>query len=130
MIERKGNCWESAFNGLINPPVGRANFTPMLVHGLPTGTMGAAGEAGVYCHAWIEYPDWLLVYDTEVKMMVPKVAYYKVGKIEYTKSYTRHEALEMINEHGTFGPWDEKILDRDAEIDQISERGGLRTVSD
>jgi len=127
MIERNGNCWKSAFECLLKPPLPVGlDFEPVLVHGLPTGTLGEAAKVGVYCHAWIEYPDLNVVYDTESDVVVPRALYYKVGKIEYTKQYTVSEALALSLEFKILGPWDDKIIARDAEIDKISERGGLR----
>lgn len=119
-MKRKGNCWVTAFNGLITPPLGPIAGDVELVHGMPTGTRGEAAKVGVYCHAWLEYPAMELVYDTEQGCLVPKDAYYLVGKIEYAMHYTRNDALKMVHEHGTYGPWDEKLLMRDIEI---SERG-------
>ena len=45
--------------------------------------------------------------------------FYVLGSIQYTVSYTMIDAVEMLAQHQTFGPWDEKILARDAEITQL-----------
>lgn len=93
--------------------------TLIAVHGLPTGQGGEAAKVGKYPHAWLELVGADLVYDTVAAVMVPKGLYYQAGEIEYALQYTVEEVRQQMLEHETYGPWDQHILNRDAEIDQM-----------
>lgn len=111
-IERKGNCFEDSVNKLIMLRDKHA----VLVHGLPTGQAGEAARAGRYPHAWVELDGscWECSLDT----WIPQYLYYQLGQIEYTVRYSMKETRDILAEGDTFGPWCQKILDRDEEIEQ------------
>jgi hypothetical protein len=113
-LKRTGNCFDDSANRLLN--AGPCSGL-ILVHGLPHGTGGEAAKAGHYPHAWIEYRG--MCWDPNREEEYPKDFYYAAGHIEYTKRYTLDEAKAEMVRVGTYGPWDQTILDRDAEIDNM-----------
>jgi len=112
-MERKGNCWQDCFTEITR----LHDKSVTLVHGLPTGLRGHAAKVGVYPHGWLERGQE--VWEPALKEWIPKMLFYVLGSIQYTVSYTMIDAVEMLAQHQTFGPWDEKILARDAEITQL-----------
>lgn len=119
-MERTGNCFDACGEmAAQNEHILGREFK--LVHGLPTGTSGHAAKAGQYPHAWIEvnFGETPYCFDLVAEQLVRKEDYYRIGQIKYAIKYTRDEAKAMMVEHGTYGPWDQKLLDRDAEIDQM-----------
>jgi len=104
-----GNCYYSAYNNM-------GGKYPILVHGIVTGTKGKL-EGLEYGHAWLEFErdgiEWC--YDSETDKEFPKVLFYRVGNVEYTKKYTPMEAVVESLKFGHYGPWDKKIFDVDDE---------------
>lgn len=111
---RTGNCFEDAAKMVMSGERGYGNVLT-LVHGLPTNSM-----IGVpYPHGWIEWTDdeggeW--VWDPCVDRVLNKVFYYHVGKIKDTVRYTRAELFDMLDEHGTYGWWDEMFEEAEENI--------------
>ena len=100
---KKANCFQNAGNAIIE--YGRDY---LLVHGLPTGTVGLV-KGRQFAHAWLEEPESGMVWDTEAMRVLPVDVYYAIGKIEYVVKYDYNEAKKMMLETGTYGPWDDAI---------------------
>ena len=115
-----GHCFDEVAERMITDPF-MFGKELVAVHGLPTGTSGEAGKVGVYPHAWLELKSGGLVYDTVANITVHKDVYYRVGNIEYTVKYEVEELKAMLRDNDTYGPWDDKILDR---FDEITEEFG------
>ena len=94
-----GNCYEDCLRFLLKSP-GRAEL--VLVHGEPTLTVAPFIQFG---HAWLELGP--LVLDVTAKSTVLRDVYYRAGKIDPNKCsrYDLPEAVRMMHQHGTFGPW-------------------------
>ena len=118
MIERNGECWKLAAEKMIADRHNRI----VLVHGLPTGLSGPAAEVGKYCHAWLEYLDWGVVWEPLLDAVIDKDFYYGKGKILEAEStrYSRELLHRMITKHGTYGQWAKRLLERDEVIENAN----------
>lgn len=115
-MKRTGECFTEVGKAILE---GDPRAGLVAVHGLPTGQGGHAKKVGAYPHAWLESPALAIAYDTVAEVAIPIGLYYQAGEIEYTVRYTLDEFRKMVLKHGTYGPWDEKLLARDDEIDKM-----------
>lgn len=120
-MKRTGNCFQDALEAILHNRQFKDCFDPLLVHGLPMGASGDAAKAGRYPHAWVEFNGGGIVWDPVADIVIDAQQYYTLGQIEYTVEYTVDQIQDMILEHNTYGPWDQAILDRDAEIEKMIE---------
>lgn len=111
-LEKKGDCYQSAFNALVDMGVERRQKC-RLVHGIVVNTGEAKGlRMG---HAWIEEHtqfyghDFVLVHDCSNghDATIPATLYYYAGEIDPEDSveYTYEEAMDVCCRAGTYGPW-------------------------
>lgn len=76
-----------------------------LVHGLVRHP-----ELGYrHVHAWCELKDQVIDNSLRRKLMLSRIQYYLIGSITYIKRYNMDEALELMDEAGHYGPWDELL---------------------
>ena len=122
-MKREGECFTQVGQRMMDDPT-MMDFTLVAVHGLPTGTGGHAEKVGQYPHAWLELKGAGLVYDTVAEVLVPKHLYLEIGNIDYSITYTQEQMRRMMHEHETYGPWDQKLIDRDNEIDKMIKEAG------
>lgn len=102
-MAEKGKCYENSANYLLEHP-GRGLH---LCHGIVTGTDGPV-KGIQYGHAWIENASGTVVIDvsTAKEMKMPAALYYAVGQIEHVVRYNFAEAIEQMDKHEHYGPWD------------------------
>jgi hypothetical protein len=91
-----------------------------LVHGAPMGRGGAA-EGIRFPHAWLQNPENTVVFDPNlhekgIDPYIPLQAYYDIGNILWTITYSLQEASEKMLETGVYGPWHQKLIDLDRKI--------------
>jgi hypothetical protein len=99
-----GDCYEQALHYM------QSDLSATLVHGLVTGQGPLEGI--IYNHAWCEKNGKI------IDMTLPKAAqkslpidfYYSIGHITVTYKYTYDQMLEKMNEFGTYGPWEKKLI--------------------
>lgn len=105
-----GNCYKVAGKLFMDSEIGLAEPFPrelgevVLVHGRPTLQRSPFCKYG---HAWLEIGD-ALCYDSERDLVVPKVLFYAIGKINPDECYYYDVPTfrKMINESGHWGPWE------------------------
>lgn len=103
-MEKKGDCYRVAAGAVIDNP------SWVLVHGVVTGR--GAIEGIKYAHAWAEDGDEVVdLTFPESLQRLPKEVYYALGNVEYTKKYTRKEAIEKLVEFSHWGPWEKKFYE-------------------
>ena len=77
-----------------------------LVHGVVSGQGPLEGIE--YCHAWVLDGDDVIDDTLPPDMRrIPADLYYSMGNIELTREYDWHDVAEMLDEYGTYGPWDD-----------------------
>lgn len=96
-----GDCYESAFRQ-ISHFANQEIYDFSLVH----GTVYSVPWEKRIGHAWIETGD--IIIDATINFAGRKENYYKIGNATVDKRYTTKEALEMVVEKGTYGPWNDK----------------------
>ena len=102
---KNGNCYQAALHKFMEDP---QRYT--LVHGVVTGQGAVSGIQ--YGHAWVEDGDTIIDMTLPPQMQrLPKPAYYAIGHIKITRRYGPDDVLEMLDEYGTYGPWDEVFDD-------------------
>ena len=110
MPEATGDCYEAAFNYLMENRGGGA----VLVHAEVTGQGRIEGVR--YGHAWVEVGDKVIDRSNGRIIVMPPAIYYSLAHLqgeflEYDRNmhrYTFDEAVQAIQKHGTYGPWDLK----------------------
>ncbi len=104
---KNGDCYEVAYKYFNSKA---SNKKLRLVHGLVRGQ--GALEGIIYNHAWVEDGNKIIdmTLDKKVQKSLPKVLYYAIGQIKVTYEYTYSEHIEKVNEYGTYGPWEKKLL--------------------
>lgn len=121
-LKRTGDCFDCHAKRMIEAGRGK-NW--VLVHGAPTGISGNA--AGLkYPHAWLEHTPSFegavpMVHDLVAGAIVPVPGYYALGNIDpvETVRYSYDELIALLAEHGTYGPWDEALIQLDAALEEI-----------
>jgi hypothetical protein len=120
-LKRTGECFQLAGEKMLD---GRDQDW-VLVHGAPTG-IGGNAEGLKYPHAWIEHTPVFkgavpMVHDLVAGVEIPARAYYALGNInpDETVRYTWKELIDMLAKHGTYGPWDEALIQLDAALEEI-----------
>lgn len=115
-VKVTGDCFDSAFEMFM----ANTGDQMVLVHGLPTGMSGDAAKVGTYPHAWIEFPDANLVYDTVAGVTIDKDRYYHLGNITYTKRYDKNAVKRMLRKHGINSiVWDKTLIRRNKAISKL-----------
>lgn len=105
-----GDCYEAAFHFVMDKNVFSGDDDDkgyVLVHGIPTGTGG--GIVGLkFGHAWIEYGVDVIDPSNGKIVILPKLLYYEIGKIDpkECKRYTWPEARRRALDKGHYGGWD------------------------
>lgn len=117
MEKELGNCFQVALLGVILPDEYVTPRHPTLkdieltlVHGECFG-LGGDAEGLWYGHGWIEFTnasgvEFVLDMANGNNVVMPKYAYYHLGKIRQTIRYSKEEAKEKMLEHETYGSWD------------------------
>ena len=95
-----GDCYESAANIVLD----ERHYT--LVHGVVTGQGPLAGVR--FGHAWVEHEGNVIDKSNGRELEFPRELYYAIGNVDPSEQhrYTYKEIREMIQEHGTWGPWE------------------------
>ena len=97
---KHGSCYVDALHTFMEDPAHRT-----LVHGIVTGQGPIEGIQ--YGHAWVEDGDTVIDATLPSSMQcLPKSLYYAIGQIDQTVEYDWHAVQEMLDEYGTYGPWD------------------------
>ena len=109
MIEdnRRGRCFELNGQAITGALHGIDRESARLVHGYPI-LQGGEFIGRRYSHAWIEYDAGIpMIYDAVSQQHLPQAIYFAAGEIdpELSVKYTIAEALDFMENHGTFGPW-------------------------
>lgn len=82
--------------------------TIRLVHGEVTGTGLLKGLR--FSHCWLESGSVVFDYSNDRKIVAELERYYGIGKIidipGKLQRYSRRQALEMMCNHGHYGPWE------------------------
>lgn len=109
-----GDCFLASFHGvraLVTEGVDPARA--LIAQGLPVLGDGAGEHAGKrYWHSWVEvHPNgapWHVIdVSNNLRVGIPRTRYYRLGKIDPAAvlRFTLAEAVEAMNEYGTYGPW-------------------------
>lgn len=99
---KHGDCFVQALNKFMENP---KRYT--LVHGVVTGQGPLEGVQ--YNHAWvIDERNEQVIDMTQPagRQRFPVGLYYMYGKISLTREYNARDVYDMLEEHGTYGPWD------------------------
>ena len=107
MKNQGGTCYQDAMNYMMAKSK-NGNTSILLCHGLVTGQGPIAGI--VYGHAWVEKGSTVI--DKTVPITLPKQLYYALGNIKESDvyRYTYDEMSHKVTEFGTYGPWEQKLL--------------------
>jgi len=99
-----GNCYVKALHYMQEDP------SATLVHGLVDGQGPLEGIT--YNHAWCEKSGKIIdmTLQKSAQKSIPIDLYYKIGNIKTTYKYTYDEMLEKMDEYGTYGPWEKKLI--------------------
>lgn len=99
-----GDCYVFSYNYIMSNP------NAILVHGLVTGQ--GALDGIVYNHAWCEEGNKIvdMTLNPKVQKTLPTQVYYAIGNIQTTYRYTIDDVMSKIDEYGTYGPWETKLL--------------------
>lgn len=119
-----GKCFESSYKAFMNlnnvlPEWVKGRVQNVrLVHGLVTGTQGP-NKGIVYSHGWVEFSlltgeEFCL--DTETGYLVVKSTYYTVSKIKDVMEYEMSKAIKNICRFKHHGPWAEKLIEAEKEV--------------
>ena len=95
-----GDCYKASFDFVMDNP------DWVLVHGIAVITNGPH-KGKEFGHAWAERGE--IVHDGASGKEVPKVLFYAIGNINYTKEYTYNQARQKAVKTGIYGCWDKKI---------------------
>lgn len=95
MSERKGDCYQVHGDGILKWGEG------LLCHGTVWHS-----KIGWHGHAWIELNELVFDFANGNRGIVPKAFYYAVGRVKDVKKYTVDETAKMMQEKGTYGPWE------------------------
>jgi len=85
-----------------------------VVHALATGRGPIEGK--VYSHAFnlIENGefgiDWVVDRSNGNDVTMPAAAYFAIGKIKRSQTYTKQQAMRLAYKTQHYGPWDTKLL--------------------
>lgn len=99
---KHGNCFVVALHEFMKNP---QRYT--LVHGVVTGQGPLEGIQ--YCHAWVidESSDTVIDKTQPAgQQKFPVELYYNIGQISITREYDASDVMDMLDEYGTYGPWD------------------------
>jgi len=107
--ERAGNCYEVAFWFFIESGIPAAGSK--LVHGFPVYQQPGKDYGKLFGHAWVEAQHPVigtLCLNTIDLVWVPAPTFYRLGRIDagLCHLYTKAQALQMVVEHETYGPWE------------------------
>lgn len=99
MQNKKGNCYQSAGNFIIN----NSNIPILLCHGLVSGQGKLKGLR--IEHAWCELGDIVFDCSNGRNIVMRKEEYYKIGKIKEkeVKRYTQKEAMKLMLKFKYYG---------------------------
>lgn len=99
-----GDCYCAAGRYIMDN--GRDSPSIILVHGEVTGQGKIQGIK--YGHAWIEEGDNCIDLSRGRNLVIPKVVYYALGRIEESKvhKYNYEQFQKKVLETGHWGPWD------------------------
>lgn len=98
-----GTCFTDALAIAELPQI--EEMWPVVVHGLPWGTGGDAGDRRFW-HAWVECMGLAFVMINDKLTGIPIPLFYEAGRIEHTWRYTMDAAREHILRTGHSGPWE------------------------
>lgn len=95
-LQYGGECFQRAYK--LRDKLGHQAY---LVHAMVQGSIGP-----VHSHAWVEMGD--NVYDDSLGKLttLPKVLYYKFGKVKDVYRYNRIQVLDKVLKFMHYGPWE------------------------
>jgi len=99
-----GDCYKKASDYM------QSDHSATLVHGLVTGQGPIDGI--IYNHAWCEKSGKIidLTLPKQAQKSLPIEFYYEIGHIKTTYKYNFDEMVKKMDEYGTYGPWEKKLL--------------------
>ena len=101
-MKGNGDCYQVAGNLIVDINDDKA----FLCHGTATGQGPIVGIK--HGHAWVELGDKVIDKSNGNNLCMDKDVYYRIGKIENVKRYSRKEAISNLIKTEHFGPWRNK----------------------
>lgn len=108
-MEAEGQCYRLAYQYFDKESYRSPGM--LLVHGLVTGQGRLEGK--MFDHAWVEYKGTVFDFTLPTKYQkLPLEVYYKISRLDEKSliKYTPRQVNEQAIKHGTYGPWDKKLL--------------------
>lgn len=102
-----GDCYIASAKFLLdNHYIFTENHTPLLCHGVVTGTSGP-NKGKQFGHAWIEAGDVFIDCANDKIIEGSKELYYAIGNInpDSVNRYSVRRVREMLIKYETYGPW-------------------------
>lgn len=99
--EPHSECFKAAAEFIQQPHVLDGPDKYRLAH----GNMATLQQDKAVNHAWIEEGDFVYEVRKGHNLLFSKYDYYKRNRITNVRTYTVQEVLELIHEHGHYGPW-------------------------
>lgn len=123
----EGDCYMAAWRVVISAEKS-GNFSEVvLVHGFVDGVGKLKGHR--FGHAWVELTvdDGLVIvadYSNGNRFHVERERYYRLGGIVEIESrrYDAFQAIALAFMSKDTGPWDEKTVDIEVELDQVKRK--------
>ena len=103
--EPTGDCYEAAGSYVSDMVLSDKAEGLTLVHGVVSGQGPLEGQR--LDHAWIEVDEIVIDRAQGRNLILPRVLYYLLGRIDTTESqrYAPEEVMELIQRHEHWGPW-------------------------
>lgn len=101
-----GDCFEAAVYLMQWLP---QELNPIIVHGEATGRGKIEGIQ--HAHAWVEVDDRVFDFSNGKEVVIDKDVYYAIGRVKNTVRYSQSEANAAMLNVGTFGPWDQYLME-------------------
>jgi len=102
MAKGLGDCYTKHGRMMMDKVHSNTDSGWKIVHGLPTGQGSIKGVK--HGHCWLEKGNIVYDYSNGKHLVIPKIFYYKIGKIKKFKKYSGKQFMKKLAETGTWGP--------------------------